>query len=841
MRETPWFFGGAGVTNSVAREVCWERTPLGPCSGWSTSLKATVAMLFHARLPMFVWWGPELVQLYNDAYLPSFGRGKHPAAMGQPGRDCWQEIWPIIWPQIEDVMSRGKSSWNEDHLVPIERNGRIEEVYWTYSYCPVFDDDGSIGGTLVICTETTPRVVAERRLRMLRTLGDRTSLAADPAALTRSVCEAVAEFGADIPFAVSYAGDPAAGDPRVVDHVGLPAGASILAGPPRAALLAALRDPTPRLVALADLVDPVAGAGPVRAGPRPAAVEHAWLTPLSAVGARAPGLVLLGLSPRLPFDDTYRQFLNDLLEHLAVACTRIAAEHARAATQRERDNLLLHAPVATALLTGPEHLFELANPLYCQMVGRSDLVGQTYLGAFPELQGTPLPGILDRVYRTGEAFTTGEQWIPIDADGDGVVEDHYFKFNLEPLRDPSGSIYGMMAVAVDITAQVGARRAMERAGDEREKLLAALEAASRVKDEFLAMLGHELRNPLAPIVTALQVIKHRGAGTLTREHHIIERQVNHLVRLVDDLLDVARITRGEIELRREPTDVAAVVAKAIEMADYLLDKRGHRLTLDLPTGPLLCDGDPVRVAQIVANLLTNAARYTDPGGHIGLSARAEAGQVVIRVKDDGIGISAELLPRLFDLFVQGKRATDRSEGGLGIGLALVKNLVAMHGGEVLAVSEGPGRGSEFIVRLPLAGAAQERPRPAEPVAGASTGRVLVVDDNVDAAEVIGILLASFGYEVALAHDAFGALDRVASFRPDVAILDIGLPVIDGYELAGRIRADPRNAACRIFALSGYGRGTDPRASEGAFEHHFLKPVDIDELVAYLQRGALTRQ
>jgi signal transduction histidine kinase/CheY-like chemotaxis protein len=833
-REEAWFFAGPGVTNALARSVAWERTPVGPWREWPTGLKAALGMLFHARQPMFVWWGPELVQFYNDAYLPSFGgSGKHPAAMGQRGRDCWQEIWPIIWPQIDDVMSRGVACWNEDRLVPILRNGRIEEVYWTYSYGPVYADDGRVGGTLVVCTETTARVVAERRMRMLRELADRTSLAYDLPTLMARAAEVIARFAADIPCAALFAEDGASGRLVLAGR----AGALAEALPEQALPTALGADASAgRLLPLADLTGP---GVVVPGGPWPEAVEQVWLASFSGPEARPTGALLLGVSPRLGFDDAYRHFFAQIFEHLGVAATRIEADLARLAVQRERDNLLMQAPVGTALLTGPRHVFALANPIYCQIVGRRDLVGKTYLGAFPELADTAMPGILDHVYTTGESYVTEELKIFLDIDNKGKLEERYFKFAIEALRE-GGAIYGMMAVAVDITAQALARRTLERASAEREKLLAALEAANRTKDEFLAMLGHELRNPLAPIVTALQLIKLQG-DSASREYRIIERQVTHVVRLVDDLLDVSRITRGQIELRREPTEVAEIVHKAIEMASHLLEKRGHTLTVDCADQRMLCDGDPVRLAQVIANLLTNAARYTEPGGHIQLEAHREGETIVVSVADDGIGIAPEMLPRVFDLFVQGKRGSDRFEGGLGIGLALVKSLVALHGGTVTAHSDGPGRGSEFVVRVPAAPAEVAAPvEPAAP-AGKSSGRVLVVDDNIDAAEILGDMLGEFGYEVALAHDGLAALEQVQRFRPDAAILDIGLPVIDGYELATRIRADPQNVECRLIALSGYGQESDrQRSREAGFECHLVKPVDIERIVAVLEDGATAR-
>ncbi|HWN68997.1 MAG TPA: hybrid sensor histidine kinase/response regulator, partial [Haliangium sp.] len=345
-----------------------------------------------------------------------------------------------------------------------------------------------------------------------------------------------------------------------------------------------------------------------------------------------------------------------------------------------------------------------------------------------------------------------------------------------PIQRPDGVIQALCLI-VDIT--------------DRKQAEQAARAADRRKDEFLAMLGHELRNPLAPILTALQLMALRGDKGAERERAIIERQARHLVRLVDDLLDVSRITRGKIELDRVPTGLASVMAKAVEMASPLLERRSHQLELDVQP-ELLVDGDAVRLAQVFQNLLTNAAKYTPPGGHIAVRGRRQGADVVVEIQDDGIGISAHLLTSVFEPFVQGERAPDRSEGGLGIGLMLVRSLVELHGGSVTAYSEGAGKGSRFDVRLPLLRTAGgERPatgpQPAlEPVA---TGcRVLLVDDNADAAEMLAQVLRRVGHELAVAHDGPSALATARSFQPDVALLDIGLPVMDGYELARHLRA-----------------------------------------------------
>ncbi|MEO8875436.1 MAG: ATP-binding protein, partial [Polyangiaceae bacterium] len=472
-------------------------------------------------------------------------------------------------------------------------------------------------------------------------------------------------------------------------------------------------------------------------------------------------------------------------------------------------------------------------PLYCRMVGRTNLVGKTYREAFPELVGTALPDVLDHVYRTGEPYSSGEMLVPLDTNGDGGVEECFFTFNLEALRDASGNVYGMMAVAQEITDQARARRSIEVAQADREALLVKLETANRAKDEFLAMLGHELRNPLAPIVTALHLMKRHGQAN--REQEIIERQVRHLVRLVDDLLDVSRLTRGKITLKKELVEISDVLANAVEMASDLFEDRRHQLSIDVPKEGLRLEGDPVRLAQVAANLLTNAARYTEPGGVISVHAERVGEEIVIVVKDNGVGISPELLPRVFDLFVQGQQKTDRKEGGLGLGLTLVKSLVSMQGGVVEARSPGPGKGSEFEIRLPTSSKTNVEPHTPPPTSTTTkpvkSKRILVVDDNVDSAEMMSMMLESVGYEVAMAHDGPEALAAIENFTPDVALLDIGLPVMTGYELGERLHATPQGKNCRLIALTGYGQSHDRAQSKASgFEAHLVKPVDMRALL-----------
>jgi signal transduction histidine kinase/DNA-binding response OmpR family regulator len=375
------------------------------------------------------------------------------------------------------------------------------------------------------------------------------------------------------------------------------------------------------------------------------------------------------------------------------------------------------------------------------------------------------------------------------------------------------------------------------------RLVHELREADRLKNEFLAMLAHELRNPLAPIRNAVEVLRLRGAtpAQLDWARGVVERQVLHMVRLVDDLLDVSRITRGKIRLQREPLDLMSVLSRAIETSRPLIQERGHELTVTPAPGPLWSNGDPVRLAQVLSNLLNNAAKFTEKGGKIRLMAAEENGQAILRVRDTGVGIPAEMLGNVFDLFTQVDRSLDRSVGGLGIGLTLVRQLVEMHGGSVEARSDGPGKGSEFIVRLPLTAEAPAPPAvpgpAAPPVPHGPARRILIIDDNKDAAESLRTLLALAGHEVQVAHDGPAGLAAVETFGPEVVLLDIGLPGMDGYEVCRRLRALPDGQHILLAATTGYDRAEDRgRARAAGFDCHLVKPVDLDELGRWLARS-----
>jgi CheY-like chemotaxis protein len=390
-----------------------------------------------------------------------------------------------------------------------------------------------------------------------------------------------------------------------------------------------------------------------------------------------------------------------------------------------------------------------------------------------------------------------------------------------PEFDAQQRVQGLVAVITDISAR-------KRAED-------LLRQANQRKDEFLAMLGHELRNPLAPIRTAVGIMHRLGPAQppIERARAIIERQVEHLTRLVDDLLDVSRITQGKIILRAEVLELAPLLRQVVEMARPLVDARRQVLVVGELPDAIYVNGDAVRLAQVFGNVLNNAIKYTQQEGRIELKVERETSIVQVRVRDNGMGITPELLPHIFDLFTQAERGADRAQGGPGIGLTLVRKLVELHGGTVRASSAGPGTGAEFRVELPIVHAptkAAEEPVGDNVVRATAARKILVVDDNVDSADSTAVVLELDGCQVRVAYDGHAALNLAPVFQPDVILLDIGLPSLDGYQVAKQLRAAPKTRHCILVAVTGYGQPEDRRrALEAGFDHHLVKPIDLEAL------------
>ncbi|HEY4100933.1 MAG TPA: PAS domain S-box protein [Gemmatimonadales bacterium] len=509
---------------------------------------------------------------------------------------------------------------------------------------------------------------------------------------------------------------------------------------------------------------------------------------------------------RVALKARWRQY--QIRDHIAERESTFRAEAFMASIVTSSDDAIISKTLDGIILSwnaGAERIFGYTA---------KEAIGQPILILIPPERADEETTLLD-LLRRGQRI---EHFETVRVTKDGRRLD--MSLTVSPVRAADGTIIAASKVARDIS--------------QRKQAEAALRDADRRKDEFLAILAHELRNPLAPIRNSLHLLRlDPGHEEVVHQaSEMMERQVNHMVRLVDDLLEVSRFTRGKIELRKEPLEVTAIIEHALETSGPAIEGAGHALIVDVPPESMIVEGDPVRLAQVFANLLINAAKYTDPGGTITLAARILDHHAVVSIKDTGVGIPPELLPTIFDLFTQVDRHGGRAQGGLGIGLTLAKRLVEMHGGDIQAHSDGPGRGSEFSVQLPLANSRPIGMRVAVPprIASLDSQRILVVDDNRDSAESLGLLLRLLGAEVSVAYSGPEALVAIESVKPAVAILDIGMPQMDGYQLARAIRAEPLLNDVILVALTGWGQDDDRALSRAAgFDHHLVKPADIDAL------------
>jgi PAS domain S-box-containing protein len=793
----------------------WSQTPLGPPGEWSPALRTAVDMVLHSAFPMFLAWGPDLIFIYNDAYVPLLGQ-KHGRALGERFCDLWAEVWKDMVPLIDRALS-GKPVYFEDMPMTVMRRGYPERATFTFSHAPLIGDDGQVAGLFCTVMETTRRVASERRAAFeltvsdaLRPLASSEEVIATASALLGGELHADRVVYAEMNEATGRFSVPRwwARDGRKwtqpsfsLDEFGPAVGAALRAGD---------------VVRIHDTARDVRTMG-YRSAYIADRIGALLVVPLVKSGRLTACLGIDCLLARHWSDDDL-QLARDVAER-----TWAAAETARAqaALRAERDrsrNIFDTIAEGFAVFDADWNIVEMnAEGLRLCRVRAEETIGRSHWEVFPHTVDMELGRMYREVMRTRVAsaaiyshpFPDGQRiWTEVRA---------------YPMQD--GSIASFFR---DITD----RKLAE------EKLV----EADRRKDEFLAMLAHELRNPLAPISAAAELLR---IGTLGEERvrqssNIIGRQVRHMTRLVDDLLDVSRVTRGLITLERAEIGMRGVVQEAVEQVRPAIEARRQRLSVHLPPSWALVEGDKARLVQVVANVLGNATKYTPEGREIDLRAEVRGdgakGALVISVRDEGIGMDRELSARVFDLFTQGERSSDRSQGGLGLGLALVRNLVELHGGMVGCSSPGPGKGSTFVITLPLLCEAAPAPLPQAPVPAAKAGSltVLVVDDNVDAAETLGLLLAAHGHEVVVEHEPLRALERARTVAPDVCLLDIGLPGIDGHELARRLRAQPETAASVLVAITGYGQQQDrDEAFAAGFRHHLVKPVDFDALARLL--------
>jgi PAS domain S-box-containing protein len=537
----------------------------------------------------------------------------------------------------------------------------------------------------------------------------------------------------------------------------------------------------------------------------------------------------------LPIDDSAAP-ITDEAGHVAgcVLIFRDVTEQRR--LQRERTSQLQSARLLAAIVESSDDAIiskSLDGIIQSWNAGAERLFGYTPAEAVGRHISLVIP--VDRIAEEDEIIASLKAGKPIEhfeterlrSDG----ELFQVSLTISPIKDDAGNVVGASKIVRDITDR-------KRVEADREKFVAQLADADRRKDEFLAMLAHELRNPLAPMSSAVQVLR-LGAGDRQAVHsasEMLERQVGHMGRLVDDLLDMSRITRGKIELRKERAELGAIIDHAVEASRVLCRSMDHELTVTMPKQPIYVNADPTRIAQVVGNLLNNACKFTDRGGRILLGLEREGEQAVIRVKDNGIGIAVEQIPRLFEMFTQLDTSLERSRDGLGIGLTLVKTLVELHDGTVEVHSDGPGHGSEFVVRLPVL-LAEPKPLSSSTQSPSRSGtgrRVLIVDDNEDGALSLAMLLRLDGHDTHTAHDGVEALAAAERLRPDAVLLDIGLPGLNGYEVCRRIREQPWGKDLVLVALTGWGQEEDRHRSTAAgFDMHLVKPVDRAALAGLL--------
>ncbi|KFC73731.1 Sensor hybrid histidine kinase [Massilia sp. LC238] len=873
------------------RAYPWETTSVGPVSSWPQSLKHAVRTVLDLHMPAYLAWGDGYVQFFNDAYMPILG-GKLEGALGNDTRVTWPEAWPTIQPLWEQVR-QGATFGHDEFLITLHRNGYPERCYFSHSYSPVYGDDGSIGGVLATLVETTKAVLGERRQTYQLKLADTLRRETEFAPMLKATIRLTSEYftGSNVAYVELDEGKRTftvkeewkdgvetggAQGTLPIDMLS-PNQIDALRGGATICINDVSTDPECAAVAKPCLM---------------LGIHSVVVIPLKD-GDRLHGAGFLYKDHAYRWTIDERSLAEDLARRTWEALRRIRAEEALREETRMLE-LLNRAGKVLASTLDIDTLLQSVTDAATELTGAEfgaffyngkDANGDAYLlytlcgaprEAFegfghprptavfaPTFNGGPPVRSDDitkdpRYGRMGPHHGMPKGHLPVrsylaasvSSRSGEVLGGLFFGHSQPKMFDErteqliSGFV-GQAAVAIDNARLYDLA---QRAAREREGILASERAAraeaerhSKMKDEFLAMLAHELRNPLAPITNAAQLLRMPSVDENLRlkASSIISRQVRHMTELVDDLLDVSRVTRGLVKLETETLELSGVLRAAVEQARPHIEERKHALTVEAPMRQVVVAGDRTRLVQVLVNLLNNAAKYTPQGGKIILRLEAGPEQARMTVIDNGAGMDAKLLPHVFDLFTQAERTPDRSQGGLGIGLALVKTIVQMHGGQVEAHSDGPNLGSSVSVLLPLAQETDACVAPA-PLHGATAARpvapctLTIVDDNVDAAHSLAVLLREQGHTV---HVFEGALRTLAS--ADIAdthafILDIGLPDMTGYELARRLRREHPTAS--FIALTGYGQARDRDLSKQAgFEHHLVKPVEFRALADILAR------
>lgn len=778
-----------GTAGKLMRRHDWARSPLGHPDTWPQALQTVVSLMLRSTTPVFVAWGPALCLLYNDACLEILGQ-EHLAAMGLPLYEVWTQADPDIAWRVNRTLA-GEDAPPESALLALRRNGVDGQVEIGFSPVPVDGPDGRVAGLYCALVETTAKVPTEKSRR-------------SETQWLYSMFEQAPSFMAVV---------------REPGHVYEMANHAYL-----------------RLVGRDQIVGKTFGeiGHKVEGQDYAALLDEVYATGKPFIGTRMPVIFSQYGKSRLE-----RRFVDFIFQPITGPDGIIrgvfiegndVTEHARA-----DDNLLQTASkyhtIANAI---PQILWG------TQPDGFHDYYNQQWYDYTGVTQGSTDGEEWKELFHAEDRQLAMDKWRHCLSTGEFYEIEYRLRHHsgqyrwvlgrARPMRDAQGMIIRWIGTCTDIHEQKLAQQGLQH--------------ADRLKDEFLAMLAHELRNPLAPIATAADLL---SRGTLDQASvwqlsEVISRQARHMTRLIDDLLDVSRVTRGKVTLDLQPADLKTIANEALEQIRPLLEAKAHHLEIQLSPESTQVMGDRLRLVQVLANVLGNAIRYTPSGGRIDLQLVADEDHLTLRVRDNGIGMSSELLDVAFELFTQGERSSDRSQGGLGIGLALVRSLMQMHDGYVKAQSAGIGMGSEVTMVLPRLTQHDEK-RGDEPGDGAYglTGnplRILVVDDNVDAARMLGMFIELLGHEVFVQFHPAAAIECARRVLPHLCLLDIGLPDMDGYTLARQLRLIPGMQTAVMAAVTGYSQPRDKQAAFAAgFNFHFAKPIDSGQLQVWLAQVA----
>ena len=793
----------AGEVGTLLRSFDWSTTALGSVETWSQSLWTAAMLCLTSRFPMVILWGTQLTQIYNDGYRQILGT-RHPQSMGQSTQKCWSEVWHINEPIYRAVFERGHVTYLENQLYPIRRNGYLEESYFTLCYSPIYCEV-AVSGVLVTVLETTEQVINQRRLQTLQELSAKTTQFQTVQAVCKSASQALANNTADLPFVLLYLLNPDRLSADLVGTVGIEPGT--IASPQVIlldqsfvpwSLATVIQTESAQVVDLESQFGLLFGDIKSAESPR-----SAFVLPMREAGQnKLLGAIVVGINAQKELDNPYREFLTSVAEQIATVLTTaqaLEAERQQNQVALRESEVRLHQLAENIssvfwLFDPYNHQLLYVSPAYEQIWGRSCQDLYTNFSAWIDsIHPDDRALMKSATARCLEHGSVEEEYRIVRPDGSTRwVRDRGFV-----IRDASGQPYQLAGVAEDITEQVTLKAERDRMLDYEQAARAEAERANRIKDEFLAVLSHEIRTPLNPILGWSKILQR---GNLSPEKATIalatiERNAQLQVQLIDDLLDVSRILQGKLSLQSSSIDLSRVISAALETIRLAAEAKALNLHIDVAPERYFILGDVIRLQQVVWNLVSNAVKFTPSGGKIQIQVTQVENDVQLQVRDSGKGIHPNFLPHVFDYFRQEDGSTTRQFGGLGLGLAIVRQIVELHGGMVAVDSPGEGLGATFTIKFPSLKTTLQASAPLNdssspilatlPLAGL---RILVVDDESDSRDLVTFVVQQAGAEVVSASGATEALKIFQTIHPNVLLSDIGMPEMNGYTLIREIHA-----------------------------------------------------